>query len=62
MARAPSFKRLDSITDGMPEFLRETRHHMRKCFSRQAERTFFLFSHAKNLFSDSLLFYSKNDQ
>ncbi|XP_031477791.1 sucrose synthase 7-like [Nymphaea colorata] len=33
MARAPSFKRLDSITDGMPEFLRETRHHMRKCFS-----------------------------
>ncbi|CAN6464105.1 unnamed protein product [Victoria cruziana] len=36
MARAPSIRRLDSITDGLPEFLRESRHHMRKCFASYA--------------------------
>ncbi|KAF8398820.1 hypothetical protein HHK36_014680 [Tetracentron sinense] len=34
MASAPAFKRSDSIADSMPEALRQSRYHMKKCFAR----------------------------
>ncbi|XP_077220041.1 sucrose synthase 7-like isoform X2 [Tasmannia lanceolata] len=34
MASSSSFKRSDSIAEGMPEALKQSRYHMKKCFSR----------------------------
>ncbi|KAF5201293.1 Sucrose synthase, partial [Thalictrum thalictroides] len=34
MASAVSFKRSDSIADSMPEALRQSRYHMKRCFTR----------------------------
>lgn len=38
MASAPSLKRSDSIADSMPEALKQSRYHMKKCFARYIEK------------------------
>ncbi|GKV21483.1 hypothetical protein SLEP1_g31459 [Rubroshorea leprosula] len=34
MASTPSFKRSDTIADSMPDALKQSRYHMKKCFAR----------------------------
>ncbi|KAF7816295.1 sucrose synthase 7-like [Senna tora] len=38
MASTLSLKRSDSITDNMPDALRQSRYHMKRCFARYLER------------------------
>lgn len=38
MASATALKRSDSITDNMPDALRQSRYHMKRCFARYIER------------------------
>lgn len=33
-----SIKRADSMADGMPEALKQSRYHMKRCFSRCVEK------------------------
>ncbi|XP_075090869.1 sucrose synthase 7 isoform X4 [Nicotiana tabacum] len=38
MATAPALKRSESIADSMPEALRQSRYHMKKCFAKYIEQ------------------------
>ncbi|XP_019172019.1 PREDICTED: sucrose synthase 7-like [Ipomoea nil] len=38
MATGPALKRSDSIADGMPEALRQSRYHMKRCFAKYTEK------------------------
>ncbi|GFP82404.1 sucrose synthase 5 [Phtheirospermum japonicum] len=35
---APAMKRSDSIADSMPEALRQSRYHMKRCFAKYIEK------------------------
>ncbi|XP_027330612.1 sucrose synthase 6-like isoform X2 [Abrus precatorius] len=38
MASAPSLKRTNSVVDNMPEALRQSRYHMKRCFAKYIEK------------------------
>nr|GLL19001.1 sucrose synthase 7-like [Ipomoea trifida] len=38
MATGPALKRSDSIADSMPEALRQSRYHMKRCFAKYTEK------------------------
>ncbi|CDP01701.1 unnamed protein product [Coffea canephora] len=38
MASVPALKRSDSVVDTMPEALRQSRYHMKRCFSKYVEK------------------------
>lgn len=38
MASAASLKRSESIADNMPEALRQSRYHMKRCFAKYIEK------------------------
>lgn len=38
MASAPSLKRSDSMADNMPEALKQSRYHMKKCFAKYVQK------------------------
>ncbi|XP_058009261.1 sucrose synthase 6 isoform X2 [Hevea brasiliensis] len=38
MASGPSLKRSDSIADNMPEALKQSRYHMKKCFAKYVQK------------------------
>lgn len=37
-SNAPALKRSESITDSMPEALRQSRYHMKRCFAKYIEK------------------------
>lgn len=38
MASAPAIKRSESIADSMPDALRQSRYHMKRCFAKYIEK------------------------
>lgn len=38
MAATPSLKRSESVLDTMPEALRQSRYHMKRCFAKYIEK------------------------
>ncbi|KAG5081188.1 hypothetical protein JHK86_005253 [Glycine max] len=38
MASAPALKRTDSVVDNMPDALRQSRYHMKRCFAKYLEK------------------------
>lgn len=38
MASVPALKRTDSIVDNMPDALRQSRYHMKRCFAKYLEK------------------------
>lgn len=38
MATGPALKRSESIADSMPEALRQSRYHMKRCFAKYIEK------------------------
>ena len=38
MASSPTLKRTNSITDNMPDALRQSRYHMKSCFANYLEK------------------------
>jgi len=38
MASAPALKRTDSVIDNMPDALRQSRYHMKRCFAKYLEK------------------------
>lgn len=38
MASGPTLKRSDSMADNMPEALKQSRYHMKKCFTKYVQK------------------------